>query len=177
MGFSEKAKSKNFGLFFDALQDSLNTLLLSFGNSQVDQESLKSFAKNISSLKKLKSIYLEKFWLIDSVKTSLPCGLEELALKLSDYEGSTTKLFESIFKTTTKLTKVSLKVKSFDKDFDFTKVFSNQVELKDLELVSEMLSKENWKDLIRTLPKFKNLEMLKIARKDEEFSLIDVDLN
>jgi len=88
----------------------------------------------------------------------MPCGLEELKLNLSD---SDVKLFESIFKTTRKLTKLSLEVESFDKTLNFSKLFASLAELKDLELITAEFSKKNWNNLIKALPKLKNLEILK----------------
>jgi len=175
-GFTEENR-KNIRLFFDALQDSLTTLLLSFGWIRVQEECLESFAKNISNLKKLKSLYLDNFSLVNLLKTSMPCDLEQLKLKLSDSKKTETKLFESIFEATTKLTKLSLKVQSFDKTFNFSALFANLAELKDLELITSEISRKNWNSLIRTLPELKNLETLKIASKDEQFSLEDVELD
>lgn len=160
-----KENSKNITLFFDALQDSLTTLLLSFASAEVEEQCLENFAKNISNLQKLKSLYLDEDCIIKSLKTSMPCGLEELKLNLSD---SDVKLFESIFKTTRKLTKLSLEVESFDKTLNFSKLFASLAELKDLELITAEFSKKNWNNLIKALPKLKNLEILKILSQNDK---------
>jgi len=176
-GYITKRNGQDIGLFFDALKDSLTTLLLSFGRTAIEEESSEVFSKSLCNLQKVKSLCLDMFdddsWLIEPLKALISRGLNELKLTVN---GSVTKeVLESIFKEAPKLTKILLEVDSLEKNLNFSKAFSNLTGLNDLELVASDMSKKNWNDLVRVLSKLKNLEILKVASWDNEFSLVDID--
>jgi len=162
-GSIAKGSCKNIGMFFEHLKDSLTTLFLSFANTKIEEEGLKIFSQSISNLKKLKSLYLNEPSLVDSLRTSLPCNLEELNLDI--HENITMKVLESICKAVPKLTRMLLSIESFDENMNFSKALSNLKQLKELELFPSDMSKKNWNAFFKAIPKLNNLEILKVASR------------
>jgi len=163
--------SKNIDLLLDALKDSLTTLLFSFRGGWIERGSYEDFAPSFSNLQKLKSLYLDNSYLSESLKPPMLCGLEELNLFLWKMS---MKVLEPILKEAPKLTKLVLRGNSFDQNFNFSKAFAGNAELKDLELIVGAFPKRNWNALARALPQFQHLETLKIGSRDNEFSLVDL---
>jgi len=172
-GSMAKGSCKNIGIFFEHLKGSLTTLLLSFEDIDLEEEISKVFLQSISSLHKLKSLYLNESSLVESLKTSLPCDLEELNLDVD--ENITMKVLQMICKAAPKLTKMRLSVLNFEENLNVFKALSNLKGLKELEFVAYNLSEKNWKTLIKTLPKLNNLQILKVANWDPQNFLVNVD--
>jgi len=170
--------SKDILLFFDTLKDTLTTLL--FKSIPSDDKSLESIYTKISSFKNLKSLYLDCKYSSKSVQKSMPDLLKSLTsesleeLDLSIDTDIDAQLLEPSFAQSTKLTKLILKAKSFEKSLKLFNAFSsNLTELKELELILEIFPKRDWNTLARVLVKLSNIELLKIRSQDKPLLKID----